>query len=45
MAEWSTHQTRNPAVPSSSPALASYLLDLFLVIPSSNPRPCLWIAN
>ena len=45
MAEWSTHQTRNLAAPSSSPALVSYMLDLFLVIPSSNPQPRLWIAN
>ena len=45
MAEWSTRQTRNPVVPHSSPAPASFLLDLFLVISSSNPQPRLWIAN
>ena len=36
--EWSACRTRNPAVPGSSPALATTWI-CFSVRPSSNPRP------
>ena len=38
VAEWSACRTRNPAVPRSSPALATSWI-CFSVRPSSNPRP------
>ena len=42
MADWSVRQIRNPALPGSS---SGDLVDLFLVIPSSNPWLRLSIAN
>ena len=44
MAKWSARRTRNPAVPGSSPALATVWI-CFTVAPSSDPRPHLEIAN
>ena len=38
VAEWSARRTRNPAVPGSSPALATSWI-CFTERPSSNPRP------
>ena len=43
MVEWSTHWTRNP-VAHGSESHFGHLLDLFLVVPSSNPPPLL-LAN
>ena len=39
VAEWSACQTHNPAVPGSSRSRPGELLDLLLVVPSSNPWP------
>ena len=39
VAEWSARQTHNPAVPGSSRSRSGELLDLLLVVPSSNPWP------
>ena len=38
MAEWSAPRTRNPAVEGFE-YCAGHLLDLFSIVPSSNPRP------
>ena len=38
MAEWSARRTRNPAAPEFE-SRSGNLLDLFSVVPSSNPRP------
>ena len=43
MVEWSTHWTRDPAAHGSEFHFG-HLLDLFLVVPSSN-RPPLLLAN
>ena len=43
MVEWSTHWTRDPAAHGSELHFG-HLLDLFLVVPSSNPPPFL-LAN
>ena len=37
--EWSARQTHNPAVPGQSGSRSGELLDLLLVVPSSNPWP------
>ena len=42
--EWSARRARNPMVTGSSPALAACWICSWYV-PSSNPRPCLEIAN
>ena len=39
VAEWSARQTHDPAVPGSSQSRSGELLDLLLVVPSSNPWP------
>ena len=45
VAEWFERRTCTSEVPRSRPALTTAELDLLSVVPSSNPRPRLEIAN